>query len=128
MRHVVHHFRSGERAGPRRVHGDVDDVELHLLDQRPRVQVGGLGLAGEADDHVSDEADVRHEAPRFLDDASIVACLVSACHAFEHRVISGLNGQLELATHHVTGSHNLEQLRLEPQFGEAAHEAKIAGA
>src|SRR2546428_429172 len=40
VRHVVVHPGRRERPRARRVHRDVDDVELHLLDQRAGVEIG----------------------------------------------------------------------------------------
>src|SRR5713226_4593333 len=59
-RHVVLHLRRGVGARPRRVHGQVDDVELHLLQQPPRALEALLSLAWKADDDVGGEADLRH--------------------------------------------------------------------
>ena len=113
MRNVVGHARRRERAWTRRVHGDVDDVELHLFYERAGVHVRRLRLARKADDHVRREPDVGHELARVVDDRPIVPSLIAARHALQHSVVAGLHGQLQLATHDFAAGHHLQELELE---------------
>ena len=56
------HFGGG-RAGPGREDEGEQGVEPHLLHQRHRLHGFGLRLAGEADDHVAGQHQLRHDLP-----------------------------------------------------------------
>ena len=111
--HVVDHSRRRECAGARRIHGDVDDVKLHLFNQRAGIEVSSFGLARKSYDDVGHEPDVGHQPPGSVDDRSVVACLVAPSHAPQHHIVTRLDRQLQLATNDVARGHDLEQLRLQ---------------
>ena len=67
----------------------------HLLDDAQRILELRIRLAGEADDEVARQGDVRPRLPHSLDDAQIALGAVAAVHCLEDAVIARLHRQVE---------------------------------
>ena len=98
------------RAGTGRENKGEQRVKAHLFHQRHRLHGLGLRFAGEADDHVAGEHQLRHHPPGVGDQLQILFHIIGAVHGAEHPVAAGLHRQVQLPGHMAAGSHHVEQL------------------
>ena len=89
------HFRGGctrargEDKGKQR-------VIAHVFNQADRVLEFVLRLAGETDDHVAGQNQIGHDRAAIVRQLQIFFAVIVPVHGFQHPVVAGLEGQVEL--------------------------------
>ena len=105
---VVGLVAGGEGAGAGAVGGDVDLVEAEVGEEVVGVLELGVGFAGEADDDVGADADLRHAGADLGDAVAEVDDGVAAAHLREEGVVAGLDGEGEGFADLGKGGHALQ--------------------
>ena len=86
----------GRRAGARAVGEAERAVEVDVLDEAHRLREIGVGLAGEADDEVGGERDLRPLGPQPPHDRLVLERRVAALHRGQHAVRARLHRQMQV--------------------------------
>jgi hypothetical protein len=105
--HIVGHAPLADRAGARAVARQVHLVELeiaHDLDVRSNC----VRLAAEADDDVGVDCHRWDRGADARDQGAILGARVAALHAFQHRVVAGLNRDFDVRADLGQVAHRLQ--------------------
>ena len=108
---------------PRRENKRKQCVIAHALDQAQRVLKFFLRLAGEADDDIGREHELRHKAAAVIHELKILRARIAAVHGVEHAVVSRLERQMELLADLRIGRDGVKQL-MTGVLGMGRHEAQ----
>ena len=101
---------------------NVNSVEPHLLHQSHGFHGLRLRLAGEADDHVAGQHQLRHDLPGVGNEFQILGLVIGPVHGPQHPVAAGLHRQVQLLGHVLAARHGVEQL-IAGVLGLGGHEA-----
>ena len=93
-RRVVH-FR-GRRSRARGEDKGKQRVIAHVFNQADRVLEFLLRLAGETDDDVAGQNQLGHDLAAIVRQLQIFLAVIVPVHGFQHPVVAGLEGQVEL--------------------------------
>ena len=112
LRHLIGH-RRGLGALPRRVDEREGTVVADLLDRRQRLLEVLLGLAGEADDQVGRERQIRDRGSQLLHEAQVALPRVGAPHRLQNARRAGLERQVRVLADGLALGHRPDHGRAE---------------
>ncbi len=108
LRHVVDHAPFADGAGARAVARQVHLVEVHVAHDVDGALELLRRLAAEADDDVGIDCHLGHDGADAFDERAVLGHGVAALHAFQHRVVAGLDGHLDVRADLGQVAHRLQ--------------------